>query len=133
MDDGRPYEQESRLDLGRLSTEVLEELLVELMIVKYPGVEQPDIDRLLAALRVGAMDQVAEVEASIAVPVAGATVLDGVTVAASSDLGGSNVSAAIAAPMHKTRKMTAPQVIVRTSLLRCWAIRSRYSCMTTLS
>ena len=52
--------------LSDLSVGVLEEILVDLMVVKYPGVEQSDLDRLLHALSEGDLAQVAEIEADIA-------------------------------------------------------------------
>jgi hypothetical protein len=52
--------------LDDLSVGVLEEILVDLMIVKYPGIEQPDIDRLLSALRNGDLDFVSAIEAGVA-------------------------------------------------------------------
>jgi hypothetical protein len=52
--------------LDDLSVGVLEEILVDLMIVKYPGVEQSDIDRLLTALRNGDLDFVSVIEAGVA-------------------------------------------------------------------
>ena len=60
--DGSPNEW----SLSDLSVGVLEEILIDLMVVKYPGVEQPDLDRLLHALSEGDLVAVAQIEADIA-------------------------------------------------------------------
>jgi len=62
----RPREQPDELDLGDLSVGILEEMLADLMIVKYPGVEQVDIECLLSALAKGDLNLVTKVEADIA-------------------------------------------------------------------
>jgi len=41
-------------------------MLVDLMVAKYPGIEQADVERLLAALRDGDLGLVSHVEAGIA-------------------------------------------------------------------
>ena len=45
----RPANQE-RFDLDALPSGDLEEILIELLIVKYPGIEQTDIERFFHAL-----------------------------------------------------------------------------------
>jgi hypothetical protein len=54
------------LDLDDLSVGVLEEIFADLMIVKYPGVEQADVERLLEALNVGDLSLAGQIEADIA-------------------------------------------------------------------
>ena len=65
MDERWPA-RESEWSLSDLSTSVLEEMLVDLMVAKYPGIEQADVERLLAALRDGDLGLVSHVEAGIA-------------------------------------------------------------------
>jgi hypothetical protein len=62
LPDGGPNEW----SLSDLSVGVLEEMLIDLMVVKYPGVEQSDLDRLLHALSEGDLVVVAQIEADIA-------------------------------------------------------------------
>jgi hypothetical protein len=59
-------DQSDEWSLGDLSVCVLEEMLLDLMIVKYPGIEQSDIDRLLGALRDSDLSLVSEIEADVA-------------------------------------------------------------------
>lgn len=66
MDERRPDRGSDEWSLTDLSTGVLEEMLVDLMVVKYPGIEQGDVERLLAALRDGDLGLVSHVEAGIA-------------------------------------------------------------------
>ena len=66
MDEHQPGEPLSELSLGDLSVGVLEEVLADLMIVKYPGIEQDDINCLLAALHDGNLSLIEEMEADIA-------------------------------------------------------------------
>lgn len=66
MDERRPDRALNEWTLMDLSTGVLEEVLVDLMVVKYPGIEQADVERLLAALRDGDLGLVSHVEAGIA-------------------------------------------------------------------
>ena len=66
MDERWPAREPDQLSLSDLSTSVLEEMLVDLMVAKYPGVEQADVERLLAALRAGDLGLVSHVEAGIA-------------------------------------------------------------------
>jgi hypothetical protein len=54
------------LDVDNLRERELERMLADLLIVKYPGIEQEDIDRFFRALDVGDLDQVAQAEADIA-------------------------------------------------------------------
>ncbi len=66
MDERWPARESDQLSLSDLSTSVLEAMLVDLMVAKYPGVEQADVERLLAALRDGDLGLVSHVEAGIA-------------------------------------------------------------------
>ena len=66
MGEDPPGAQPEDLNLDDLSVGVLEEVFADLMIVKYPGVEQADVERLLAALNKGDLALVARVEADIA-------------------------------------------------------------------
>lgn len=66
MDERRPERGSDEWSLSDLSTSVLEEMLVDLMVAKYPGIEQADVERLLAALRDGDLGLVSHVEAGIA-------------------------------------------------------------------
>ncbi|HUT17589.1 MAG TPA: hypothetical protein VM366_00410 [Anaerolineae bacterium] len=66
MDERRPERESDEWSLKDLSTSVLEEMLVDLMVAKYPGIEQADVERLLAALRDGDLGLVSHVEAGIA-------------------------------------------------------------------
>ena len=66
MDERWPARESDQLSLSDLSTSVLEEMLMDLMVAKYPGVEQTDVERLLAALRDGDLGLVSHVEAGIA-------------------------------------------------------------------
>jgi hypothetical protein len=66
VDERWPATESDQLSLSDLSTSVLEEMLVDLMVAKYPGVEQADVERLLAALRDGDLGLVSYVEAGIA-------------------------------------------------------------------
>ena len=66
MDERRPERGSDEWSLSDLSTSVLEEMLVDLMVAKYPGIEQADMERLLAALRDGDLGLVSHVEAGIA-------------------------------------------------------------------
>lgn len=59
--------QKNGSSLDSLPVNMLEEVLTDLMIVKYPGIERLDIDRLLGALSMGDLDLVSQVEADIAV------------------------------------------------------------------
>ena len=66
MAEDQPCARPEDLNLDDLSVGVLEEVFADLMIVKYPGVEQADVQRLLAALNDGDLVLVARVEADIA-------------------------------------------------------------------
>jgi len=66
VDERRPERESDEWSLKDLSTSVLEEMLVDLMVAKYPGIEQADVERLLAALRDGDLGLVSHVEAGIA-------------------------------------------------------------------
>jgi hypothetical protein len=66
VEDGRACSGQGGLDLDKLPVEVLEQVLFDLMVIKYPGVEQPDLEQLLRALSAGDLALVAEIEANIA-------------------------------------------------------------------
>jgi hypothetical protein len=55
-----------RPGLDDMDIQDLEQVLVDLLIIKYPGVDEDDIVRLFEALRAGAMDQVGQIEADMA-------------------------------------------------------------------
>ena len=57
---------QERFDLDALPSGDLEEILIELLIVKYPGIEQTDIERFFHALDVGDIEQVERIEADMA-------------------------------------------------------------------
>ena len=54
------------LDLNALPSGDLERILLELLIVKYPGIEQADVERFFQALDVGDLEQVERIEADMA-------------------------------------------------------------------
>jgi hypothetical protein len=66
VDERQPNRESDDWSLEDLSTGVLEGMLMDLMVVKYPGIERVDIERLLAALRNGDVGLVSHVEAGIA-------------------------------------------------------------------
>jgi len=49
-----------------MQTRQLEEVLIDLLTVKYPGIEQADIDRFFHALDTGNVEQIEQTEADIA-------------------------------------------------------------------
>jgi hypothetical protein len=59
-------EKQSRLDLGALPKGDLEEILIELLIVKYPGIEQTDVEQFFHALDIGDVEAVERIEADMA-------------------------------------------------------------------
>jgi hypothetical protein len=61
-----PFESSQRPSLDDMGIQELEQVLVDLLIIKYPGVAEGDIVRLFEALRAGAMDQVEQIEADMA-------------------------------------------------------------------
>jgi len=66
VQEDQPCTQPGDLNLDDLSVGVLEEIFADLMVVKYPGVEQSDIERLLAALNDGDLGLAGQIEADIA-------------------------------------------------------------------
>jgi hypothetical protein len=66
VQEDQPCTQSDDLNLDDLSVGVLEEIFADLMVVKYPGVEQSDIERLLAALNDGDLGLAGQIEADIA-------------------------------------------------------------------
>jgi len=65
-----PSTNQSRLDLDALPKGDLEEILIELLIVKYPGIEQTDVERFFQALDAGDVEQVERIEADMALKAA---------------------------------------------------------------
>ena len=63
----QPSGKPSRLDLDALPKGDLEEILIELLIVKYPGIEQTDVKRFFHALDIGDVELVERIEADMAV------------------------------------------------------------------
>ena len=61
-----PVEEPSRLDLDALPKGDLEEILIELLIVKYPGIEQTDVEQFFHALDIGDVELVERIEADMA-------------------------------------------------------------------
>ena len=61
-----PSANQSRLDLNALPKGDLEEILIELLIVKYPGIEQADVEHFFHALDIGDVEQVERIEADMA-------------------------------------------------------------------
>ncbi len=61
-----PLESPQRPSLDEMGIQELEQVLVDLLIIKYPGVDEDDIVRLFEALRAGAIDQVGQIEADMA-------------------------------------------------------------------
>jgi len=71
MDMERQPESQSRqepvdLELDNMRERELEQVLVSLLVVKYPGVERADIARFFQALDAGDIDRVGQAEADIA-------------------------------------------------------------------
>ena len=66
MEDGRACSGSNDQSLDDMSVELLEQVLFDLMVVKYPGVERADLARLLKALNGGDLARVEEIEADIA-------------------------------------------------------------------
>ena len=61
-----PPNRPDELDLEAMHSEQLEEILIDLLTVKYPGIEQADIDRFFRALDSGSIEQIEQTEADIA-------------------------------------------------------------------
>jgi hypothetical protein len=61
-----PPNRPGELDLVHMRREELEEVLIDTLIVKYPGIEQADIERLLHVLDTGSAEQIEQTEADIA-------------------------------------------------------------------
>ena len=66
VEEHQSYDHSDEWSLSDLSVGVLEDMLIDLMVVKYPGIEQADIDRLLAALRGSDLGLVSDIEADVA-------------------------------------------------------------------
>lgn len=61
-----PPNRPGDLDLQAMQTQQLEQILVNLLTVKYPGIEQTDIERFFRALDAGNVEQIEQTEADIA-------------------------------------------------------------------
>ena len=66
LPENQPRQKRQELDLDHMREDELEQILMNLLIVKYPGIEQEDIDRLFVALDVGDIERVEQLEADIA-------------------------------------------------------------------
>jgi hypothetical protein len=62
----RPAGKPADLDLEAMQDQQLEEILIQTLTVKYPGIEQADIERYLHALGTGDPEQIEQTEADIA-------------------------------------------------------------------
>ena len=56
----------SQLNLDDLLVGELEQMLTRMLIVKYPGIEQQDIERLFQAIDAGDLDLIEQTEADMA-------------------------------------------------------------------
>ena len=63
---GRSCGESDETNLDNLDYQDLAMILADLMIVKYPGIEQADVEHLFEALDTGDMEQVEQVEADLA-------------------------------------------------------------------
>ena len=61
-----PPQRPGELDLEAMADIELERVLIDLLSVKYPGIEQTDIERFFHALDAGNLDQVERIEADMA-------------------------------------------------------------------
>jgi hypothetical protein len=61
-----PFANLDDLDLDALPSGELEHILLELLIVKYPGIEQADVESFFYALDLGDLEQVERIEADMA-------------------------------------------------------------------
>ncbi len=61
-----PPNRLDELDLEAMQARQLEEILTNLLTVKYPGIEQVDIERFFHALDTGNVEQIEQTEADIA-------------------------------------------------------------------
>ena len=61
-----PPHRPDELDLEAMQNQQLEDILIDLLTVKYPGIEQADIDRFFRALDTGSLEQIEQTEADIA-------------------------------------------------------------------
>jgi hypothetical protein len=62
----RPPDRSDELDLEAMEPQELEKILTDTLTVKYPGIEQADIERYLRALDSGDPEQVEQTEADLA-------------------------------------------------------------------
>jgi len=61
-----PPKRPGELDLQAMAEPELERVLIDLLNIKYPGIEQTDIERFFHALDAGNLDQVERIEADMA-------------------------------------------------------------------
>ena len=61
-----PPQKPEDLDLEAMADVELERVLIDLLSVKYPGIEQTDIEHFFHALDAGNLDQVERIEADMA-------------------------------------------------------------------
>jgi hypothetical protein len=61
-----PPKRPGELDLEAMANTELEHVLIDLLSVKYPGIEQTDVERFFHALDAGNLDQVERIEADMA-------------------------------------------------------------------
>ena len=67
MERTRPSGTEtSQFNLDALLVVELEQMLTRMLIVKYPGIEQQDVDRLFRAIDAGNLDLLEQIEADLA-------------------------------------------------------------------
>ncbi|MBN1579351.1 MAG: hypothetical protein JXA89_01515 [Anaerolineae bacterium] len=55
-----------QFNLDDLLVGELEQMLTRMLIVKYPGIEQKDVDRLFQAIDIGNLDLIEQIEADLA-------------------------------------------------------------------
>ena len=61
-----PSEAPDEFGLETMQSGQLEQVLIDLLTAKFPGIERADIDRFFRALDSGRLDQVAQIEADMA-------------------------------------------------------------------
>jgi hypothetical protein len=64
--DSQLLEGLTRLDFSSLCAHELEQILANLLVVKYPGIEQADLDRFFLALAELNLEKVEQIEADMA-------------------------------------------------------------------
>jgi hypothetical protein len=61
-----PPKRPGELDLEAMAGTELEHVLIDMLSVKYPGIEQTDVERFFQALGAGNLDLVLRIEADMA-------------------------------------------------------------------